>query len=130
MTGDLSAREIANMSGDIWNHVPQMIHHFKEEGIAFPVFSDEEMADLIAYLHGGAPAGMGTSPSTGAETGMEWRPARRRRVGCQNSGPTSRMAYLQQEPNFRTPHAAARIGNVGWVVDASEHFGPLTYEKR
>jgi hypothetical protein len=28
------------------------------------------MADLIAY-HGGAPAGMGTSPSTGTETGME-----------------------------------------------------------
>ncbi len=71
MTGHLSAREIANMSGDIWNHVPQMLHHFEEEGLTFPTFSDEEMADLIAYLHGGAPAGMGTSPSTGTETGME-----------------------------------------------------------
>jgi cytochrome c2 len=71
MTGHLSAREIANMSGDIWNHLPQMLHHFEEEGLTFPAFSDEEMADLIAYLHGGAPAGMGTSPSTGAETGME-----------------------------------------------------------
>jgi mono/diheme cytochrome c family protein len=71
MTGHLSAREIANMSGDIWNHVPQMIHHFKEEGLTFPTFSDEEMADLIAYLHGGAPAGMGTSTSTGMQMGTE-----------------------------------------------------------
>ncbi len=71
MTGHLSAREIANMSGDIWNHVPQMIHHFEEEGIPFPSFSDEEMADLIAYLHGGAPAGMGTTASTGTQTGMQ-----------------------------------------------------------
>jgi mono/diheme cytochrome c family protein len=71
MMGHLSAREIANMSGDIWNHVPQMIHHFKEEGLTFPTFSDEEMADLIAYLHGGAPAGMGPSAQTGMETGMQ-----------------------------------------------------------
>jgi len=69
MTGHLSAGEIADMSGDIWNHLPQMIHHFKEEGIPFPTFSDEQMADLIAYLHGGAPAGM-TTPSTGVDTGM------------------------------------------------------------
>jgi hypothetical protein len=48
-----------------------MLHHFEEEGLTFPTFSDEEMADLIAYLHGGAPAGMSTSSSTGTETGME-----------------------------------------------------------
>jgi Cytochrome c len=71
MTGHLSAQEIATMSGDIWNHLPEMIHHFKEEGIPFPTFSDGEMADLIAFLHGGAPAGMETTGSTGAETGME-----------------------------------------------------------
>jgi len=71
MTGHLSAREIADMSGQIWNHLPGMLDHFEEEGIAFPTFSDEEMADLIAYLHGGAPAGTNTSSSTGAETGMQ-----------------------------------------------------------
>lgn len=71
MTGHLSAREIAAMSGQIWNHLPEMLEHFEEEGIAFPTFSDEEMADLIAYLHGGAPAGTGTSSSTGTETGMQ-----------------------------------------------------------
>jgi mono/diheme cytochrome c family protein len=71
MTGHLSAREIANMSGDIWNHLPEMLHHFEEEGLPVPTFSDEEMADLIAFLHGGAPTGMETTPSTGAATGME-----------------------------------------------------------
>jgi mono/diheme cytochrome c family protein len=56
MRGHLSAREIANMSGNIWNHLPMMLPHFKEEGIPFPTFSDDEMADLIAYLHSAPPA--------------------------------------------------------------------------
>ena len=56
MSGHLSAREVANMSGRIWNHLPAMLHHFKEEGIAVPTFEDDEMADLIAYLHSEGPA--------------------------------------------------------------------------
>lgn len=60
MAGHLSAREVANMSGRIWNHMPAMLPHFKEEGSPFPAFSGYEMADLIAYLHsrqGEAPPG-------------------------------------------------------------------------
>ena len=53
MKGHLSAREIAGMSGDIWNHVPMMLPHFEEEGLPFPTFTQDEMADLIAYLHSG-----------------------------------------------------------------------------
>ena len=55
MRGKLAARDIANMSGTIWNHAPSMKHHFDEEDIPFPTFSANEMADLIAYLHGGGP---------------------------------------------------------------------------
>ena len=51
MRGHLSAREVANMSGQIWNHVPGMLPHFKEEGIPFPTFTGDQMADLVAYLH-------------------------------------------------------------------------------
>jgi hypothetical protein len=47
MKGKLAAREIANMSGTIWNHVPLMVHHFKEEGIPYPSFSANEMADRL-----------------------------------------------------------------------------------
>lgn len=54
MKGHLSAAEIANMSGQIWNHLPTMLHHFKEEHIPVPTFKGDEMADLIAYLHGSA----------------------------------------------------------------------------
>lgn len=64
MRGHLSAREVANMSGLIWNHLPAMVDHFEEEGIPFPNFAGYEMADMIAYLHseGQAPVsgeGMG-----------------------------------------------------------------------
>lgn len=66
MRGHLSAREVANMSGDIWNHLPAMLEHFEEEGIPVPTFSDDEMADLVAYLHssGEAPAATGATTAT------------------------------------------------------------------
>jgi len=54
MAGHMSVTEIANMSGTIWNHLPGMIPHYEAEGMSVPRFSDEEMADLVAYLHGGS----------------------------------------------------------------------------
>lgn len=55
MKGELTANEIANMSGTIWNHVPTMKAAFAEEKIPFPEFTGNEMASLIAYLHAGGP---------------------------------------------------------------------------
>jgi len=55
MRGKLSATDIANMSGIIWNHVPVMQGAFAAEDIPFPTFKENQMADLIAYLHGGGP---------------------------------------------------------------------------
>ncbi len=55
MKGELTAGEIANMSGLIWNHVPIMQEAFKAEHIPFPEFSGSQMASLIAYLHAGGP---------------------------------------------------------------------------
>ena len=53
MKGHLSAAEIADMSGQIWDHLPEMIHHFEEEGLPYPTFKQGEMADLVAFLHSG-----------------------------------------------------------------------------
>lgn len=55
MRGNLSVHDIAGMSGNIWNHLPQMLPAFRAEKIPFPSIAPDEMADLIAYLHG-APA--------------------------------------------------------------------------
>lgn len=55
MKGELTAGEIANMSGLIWNHVPMMKEAFAEEYIPFPEFTGNQMASLIAYLHAGGP---------------------------------------------------------------------------
>lgn len=51
MAGHLSAREVADMSGQIWDHLPAMVERFKSEGTPLPTFSDGQMADLVAYLH-------------------------------------------------------------------------------
>lgn len=53
MRGRMTANEVANMSGLIWNHVPAMKAAFEGEGIPFPEFKGNQMASLIAYLHGG-----------------------------------------------------------------------------
>lgn len=53
MAGHLSAQEVANMSGQIWNHLPAMLEYFEEEGLPVPTFDADQMADLVAYLHGG-----------------------------------------------------------------------------
>lgn len=63
MAGHLSARDVANMSGRIWNHLPAMLMHFKQEGLPVPTFQDDEMANLIAFLHsanGAAPSDTGS----------------------------------------------------------------------
>ena len=39
MRGHMSAREIADMSGQIWDHLPAMLPHFREEKIPVPTFT-------------------------------------------------------------------------------------------
>lgn len=72
MSGHLSAREVADMSGQIWNHLPMMLAGFEAENIPFPTFADYEMSDLVAYLHSArpAPAGGTSSGGSGTMTGM------------------------------------------------------------
>lgn len=65
MRGHQSATEIAGMSGQIWNHLPRMLPFFEEEGIPVPTFEDDQMANLVAYLH----SGRGGPPPV--ESGME-----------------------------------------------------------
>jgi mono/diheme cytochrome c family protein len=55
MKGRLTANDVANMNGLIWNHLPTMKAAFAEEHIPFPEFKGNQMASLIAYLHGGGP---------------------------------------------------------------------------
>ena len=73
MRGHLSAAEIAGMSGRIWNHLPGMLEHFRHEKIPFPTFENDQMADLIAYLHSGQggppPVGGGMQPGMHMEGG-------------------------------------------------------------
>lgn len=93
MAGHLSAREVANMSGTIWDHVPQMVSYFQEESIPFPTFTGFQMADLVAYLHSNespqAPVptvGGSEHGSTGMGAMQPGRPARGKRIfstlGC------------------------------------------------
>lgn len=70
MRGHMSAREIADMSGQVWDHLPAMLSHFREEKIPLPTFTQGEMADLIAFLHSGKGAKAGAPPGHPGMTGM------------------------------------------------------------
>jgi mono/diheme cytochrome c family protein len=70
MRGHMSAREIADMSGQIWDHLPAMLPHFREEKIPVPTFTQGEMADLIAFLHSGKGAKATASSAHPGMTGM------------------------------------------------------------
>jgi cytochrome c2 len=52
------------LSGRLWNHAPAMFTALVQEGLAWPVISETEMADLMAYL--------------GAEAARDPRPDARR----------------------------------------------------
>jgi mono/diheme cytochrome c family protein len=69
MAGHLSAREIANMSGTIWNHMPAMLPFFQQEGIPVPTFTGFEMANLIAYLHSKPSPKAAAAAAGGGEQG-------------------------------------------------------------
>ena len=45
------ALTVVQFAGLMWNHSPEMWRQMKAQGIARPSFQDQEMADLIAFLH-------------------------------------------------------------------------------
>ena len=94
MRGHLSAAEIAGMSGRIWNHLPSMLDHFKEENIAVPTFQGSQMADLIAYLH----SGQGGPPPVRPGTGMDMGKSGSMSGGMTQSGSTS-GGMMQSTPS-------------------------------
>lgn len=88
MKGKLTANDVANMSGLIWDHLPTMKAAFEEEGIPFPEFKGNQMASLIAYLHGGGPPpevepeAMGGGHMGGQQMGGNSRPSSIRTGGA------------------------------------------------
>ena len=43
-------RTFISMVGLLWNHAPRMSKAMRERGVEWPLFSEREMADLVAYL--------------------------------------------------------------------------------
>jgi cytochrome c551/c552 len=85
MRGKLTANDVANMSGLIWNHVPTMKAAFAEEGIPFPEFTGNQMASLIAYLHGGGPP-PNVKPEASGEMHMGGEPGDEESGGAEKGG--------------------------------------------
>jgi cytochrome c551/c552 len=42
---------VTQIAGSMWNHGPKMWEMMEAEGISFPTFRGQEMADMIAYLY-------------------------------------------------------------------------------
>jgi cytochrome c2 len=113
MRGHMSAREIADMSGQIWDHLPAMLPHFREEKIPVPTFTQGEMADLIAFLHSGKGAKASAAPS---HPGMSGMPG----MGGQMGGARGKGVFLSAGCGACHTYAAAGTkATVGPNLDTS-----------
>ena len=56
------------LSGRLWNHAPGMFTVFVQEGLAWPVISETDMADLMAYLNADAARDPTPDPRKGQLT--------------------------------------------------------------
>ena len=56
------------LSGRLWNHAPGMFTVFMQEGLAWPVISETEMANLMAYLNADAARDPTPDPRKGQLT--------------------------------------------------------------
>ena len=46
-----AGRSLQQLAGLFWNHTPRMIDTVRDEGLPWPLFSEEELADIISYLY-------------------------------------------------------------------------------
>jgi mono/diheme cytochrome c family protein len=51
MTGKDFYRSVTEIAGAMWNHGPQMWRQMQQAGVAHPMFSGNQIADVIAYLY-------------------------------------------------------------------------------
>jgi mono/diheme cytochrome c family protein len=46
-----AGRSLQQLAGLFWNHTPRMIETVRDEGLPWPLFSEEELADIISYIY-------------------------------------------------------------------------------
>ncbi len=46
-----AGRSLQQLAGLFWNHTPRMIDTVRDEGLPWPLFSEEELADIISYIY-------------------------------------------------------------------------------
>jgi cytochrome c2 len=46
-----AGRSLQQLAGLFWNHTPRMIDTVRDEGLEWPLFSEEDLADIISYIY-------------------------------------------------------------------------------
>ena len=46
-----AGRSLQQLAGLFWNHTPRMIDTVRDEGLPWPLFSEEDLADIISYIY-------------------------------------------------------------------------------
>ncbi|MBI4559495.1 MAG: c-type cytochrome [Candidatus Hydrogenedentes bacterium] len=78
---------LSQMAGAIWNHGPDMWGAMEKAGIEFPVFTENEMSDLMTYLYFSSFADSPGDPAKGAELFAE-----KGCLGCHWGGEQGKVA--------------------------------------
>jgi cytochrome c2 len=134
--GNWPARTFAQAGALMWNHVPGMLRVMREQGIAYPQLTKEEMTDLIAFVYSlryydppGSPV-VGKSVFTWrgcsvchgeAAQGTSIAPALRGRGRDYNSISLATALWRHGQKMFRT----AQQTGVGWPTLEESDIGDL-----
>jgi mono/diheme cytochrome c family protein len=78
---------LSQMAGVIWNHGPKMWGAMEKAGIEFPVFTENEMSDLMTYLYFSSFVDSPGDPSKGGELFAE-----KGCLGCHWGGEQGKVA--------------------------------------
>lgn len=46
-----AGRSLQQLAGLFWNHTPRMIETVRNQGVRWPTFTEEELADIISYIY-------------------------------------------------------------------------------
>jgi mono/diheme cytochrome c family protein len=114
------AQGVYELAGRLWNHAPAMFVSLREEGVAWPEITAEEMADLMVYLQ--ASPARDTAPDVARGQALLLRKGCLKCHRFRGEGRPVGIDLTQPRPGYDSP--------VMWAVTVWSHAPRMAVEAR
>lgn len=100
LSDSFQARTLSGLAASFWNHAPAMGQSMKELGVERPIFTEQEMADLITYLFAIRYFEAPGDPEMGADVFTRNCASCHGEAGQGGEGPDLRALGARSSPTF------------------------------